>query len=122
MGAPAFNGQGTQSTQQQVYYDTDKGQYYTNNSLSENNLLAKIIGLPVGAQERNYLGNPYSSTFANRFTPKNIPAQYPEMNMLFPALNTGLLQGVVSSVQPEGAMYGAGRFLAPQTTSQSKGK
>ena len=67
---------------------------------------------------RNYLGNPYgSNSFANRFTPKNIPAQYPEMNMLFPALNTGLLQGIASSAQPDGAMSGAGRFLSPQTTN-----
>jgi hypothetical protein len=67
---------------------------------------------------RNYLGNPYgSNSFANRFTPKNIPAQYPEMNMLFPALNPGLLQGIASSIQPDGAMSGAGRFLAPQTTN-----
>lgn len=67
---------------------------------------------------RNYLGNPYNSnSFANRFTPKNIPANYPEMNMLFPALNAGLAQGLMSSTQPDGAMLGAGRFLAPQTTN-----
>jgi hypothetical protein len=52
---------------------------------------------------------------ASTFIPKNITPQYPEINMLFPALNTGLAQGLISSMQPNGAMYGAGRFLAPQT-------
>jgi hypothetical protein len=110
MGAPA--------QQQPVYYDTDKSQYYTNGSLSGNNLLVQMLGRQMGIPERNYLGNPYgSNSFADRFTPKNIPAQYPEMNMLFPALNTGLLQGITSSIQPDGAMSGAGRFLSPQTTN-----
>jgi len=135
MGAPA---------QQPVYYDTDEGQYYTmknqQNTVATSpasNAAGAIFGNMFGnlasqsgmpnkdnpfykAQmaNRNYLGNPYNSnSFANRFTPKNIPANYPEMNMLFPALNPGLLQGVASSIQPGGAMSGAGRFLAPQTTN-----
>ena len=117
MGAPA------QSQQQAVYYDTDKNQYYTNGSLAGNNLLVQMLGRQMGIPERNYLGNPYNTnSFANRFTPKNIQTNYPEMNMLFPALNTGLAQGLISSTQPDGAMLGAGRFLAPQTTSESKGK
>ena len=108
MGAPA--------QQQPVYYDTDKSQYYTNGPQYGNNLLIQMLGRQMGIPERNYLGNPYgSNSFADRFTPKNIPAQYPEMNMLFPALNTGLLQGITSSIQPDGAMSGAGRFLSPQT-------
>jgi hypothetical protein len=130
--------------QQPVYYDSEQGQYYTMNNQQNANspngagsLFGNMFGNfvsrsgmpnsqnPFYAQEyanRNYLGNPYSSTFANRFTPKNIPIQYPEMNMLFPALNAGLASGIISSTQPDGAMLGAGRFIAPQTTSQSKGK
>jgi len=135
MGAPA---------QQPVYYDTDEGQYYTMKN-QQNTVATSPASNGVGAifgnmfgnlasqsgmpnrdnpfyadnyANRNYLGNPYNSnSFANRFTPKNIPAQYPEMNMLFPALNPGLLQGIASSIQPDGAMAGAGRFLAPQTTN-----
>ena len=111
MGAPA---------QQPVYYDTESSQYYTMGSKKSDNGLENLVNL-ISAnpqQQRNYLGNPYNSnSFANRFTPNNIPAQYPEMNMLFPALNTGLTQGLMSSTQPDGAMYGAGRFLSPQTTN-----
>ena len=113
MGAQASN---NQSTQTPVYYDTETNQYYTNNSLAGMNLLAQMMGNNMGIPSRNYLNNPYpTSTFSDRFTPKNIPAQYPEMNMLFPALNTGLLQGIASSTQPDGAMLGAGRFLSPRT-------
>ena len=125
MGAPV---------QQPVYYDTEQGQYYTMNTPQKqsNNSVGNLFGQlfantgmrnadnPFYASQmanRNYLGSPYSSTFADRFTPKNIPSQYPEMNMLFPALNTGLLQGITSSIQPDGAMAGAGRFLSPQTTN-----
>jgi hypothetical protein len=110
MGAPA---------QQPVYYDTESSQYYTMTPKKSNNGLENLANL-ISAnpqQQRNYLGNPYgSNSFADRFTPKNIPAQYPEMNMLFPALNTGLLQGITSSIQPDGAMSGAGRFLSPSNT------
>jgi len=106
MGAPA-------QQQQPVYYDTDKSEYYTF-SQPQNPLLSLFGGNQNN--QRNYLGNPYANN-ANRFTPKNIPAQYPEMNMLFPALNAGLAQGLISSTQPDGAMSGAGRFLAPQTTN-----
>lgn len=134
MGAPA---------QQQVYYDTEQGQYYTINNQQKQgqdgtgtifgNMFGNMFansGIPnrdnpfyaANYANRNYLGSPYGTASADRFTPKFVPTQYPDMNMLFPALNTGLLQGVASSVQPEGAMYGAGRFLTPQTTSESKGK
>jgi hypothetical protein len=126
--------------QQPVYYDTETSQYYTmNNKQGQSdtggigNIFGNLFqnaGMPskdnpfYAAQiaNRNYLGSPYGTASANRFIPKNIPAQYPEMNMLFPALNAGLAQGLMSSTQPDGAMYGAGRFLAPQTTSESKGK
>ena len=125
MGAPA---------QQPVYYDTETSQYYTignNRRYNPNepapapqNSFGDAMSVLFGKnQQRNYLNSPYSSsTYADRFTPKFVPATYPEMNMLFPALNAGLAQGIISSTQPDGAMLGAGRFLAPQTTSQSKGK
>jgi hypothetical protein len=113
MGAPA--------QQQPVYYDTESSQYYTvgNKTYNPNDSLPATISMLLGKnKQRNYLGNPYgSNSFADRFTPKNIPAQYPEMNMLLPALNAGLAQGLMSSTQPDGAMLGAGRFLAPQTTN-----
>lgn len=115
MGAQALT---NQSTQTPVYYDTDKSEYYTF-SQPQNPLLSLFGGNQN--QQRNYLGNPYANN-ADRFNPKFMSATYPDMNLLFPALNSGLLQGISSSVQPTGAMYGAGRFLAPQTTSESKGK
>ena len=125
MGAPA--------QQQPVYYDTETSQYYTVKPQQNNNngYLGALFGsgafggIPSSSNpfyssqmaNRNYLGSPYGSANPDRFKPKNIPAQYPEMDMLFPALNPGLLQGVASSIQPDGAMSGAGRFLAPQTTN-----
>jgi hypothetical protein len=115
----------------QVYYDNSTGQYYTlGNNITYNpsnpgpaptpqNSLTDTISMFFGKNnQRNYLTNPYNSnSFANRFTPKNIPANYPEMDMLFPALNAGLASGIISSTQPDGAMLGAGRFIAPQTTN-----
>jgi hypothetical protein len=122
MGAPAQQNSA-------VFYDQEQGQYYTVNPPQTNDSMGNMLyGNPLSRamfnltggssnnQNRNYLGNSLMSQ-NNRFTPKNIPAQYPEMNMLFPALNTGLLQGIASSTQPGGAMSGAGRFLAPQTTN-----
>ena len=124
MGAPA--------QQQPVYYDTETSQYYTvkPQQNNQNGYLGAFPGAMFGGipnsqnpfyasqmANRNYLGSPYGSANPDRFKPKNIPAQYPEMNMLFPGLNTSLLQGIASSVQPDGAMSGAGRFLAPQTTN-----
>lgn len=113
----------------QVYYDPEKQQYFSYKPQTSGNFLVDMLSGGMNAnvsafngqpliKERNYLNNPYgSNSFADRFKPKNIPAQYPEMNMLFPALNTGLLQGIASSTQPDGAMLGAGRFLSPQTTN-----
>jgi hypothetical protein len=114
MGAPA--------QQQPVYYDTNTSQYYTvqnpNQNQYSNPIANAFSGFLGGNDKRNYLGNPYSTNAsASRFIPKTITPQYPDMNMLFPALNTGLLQGLMSSTQTDGAMSGAGRFLAPQTTN-----
>jgi hypothetical protein len=124
MGAPA--------QQQPVYYDTETSQYYTvkPQQNNQNGYLGAFPGAMFGGipnsqnpfyasqmANRNYLGSPYGSANPDRFIPKTITPQYPDMDMLFPALNTGLLQGIASSTQPDGAMSGAGRFLAPQTTN-----
>ena len=67
---------------------------------------------------RNYLNNPYAQQNAfDRFQTNAQVTPYAELTNLFPMLNTNLAQGLISSIQPEGAMYGAGRFLAPQTTN-----
>jgi hypothetical protein len=120
----------TMNNQRNTVATTGDGQVINNPYANSPNGVGAIFGNMLGMPNRdnpfyadnyanrNYLGNPYNSnSFANRFTPKNIPANYPEMNMLFPALNAGLAQGIMSSTQPEGAMSGAGRFLAPQTTN-----
>jgi hypothetical protein len=125
MGAPA--------QQQPVYYDTETSQYYTvkPQQNNQNGYLGTLFGSgvfggipsrdnPFYASQmanRNYLGSPYGSANPDRFIPKTITPQYPDMDMLFPALNTGLAQGLMSSTQPGGAMSGAGRFLSPQTTN-----
>ena len=120
MGAPA-------QQQTPVYYDTTNSQYYTlapkSNEPSNNvmNSIMQLTGLNPNIN-RNYLGSPYSSANANRFTTNAQATPYAELTNLFPGLNAGSTQGLMSSTQPDGAMYGAGRFLAPQTTSQSKGK
>ena len=122
MGAPAQQNSA-------VFYDQEQGQYYTVNPPQTNDSMGNMLyGNPLSRamfnltggssnnQNRNYLGNPYANN-ADRFTPKTITPQYPEMNMLVPALNAGLLQGIASSTQPDGAMSGAGRFLSPQTNN-----
>jgi hypothetical protein len=115
-------GASAQPQQQPVFYDTEQGQYYTIQPQQNTNPLFSLYGNTPRSSKylndpanRNYLGNPLTSQ--NRFMPKEIVPQYPEMNMLFPNLNAGLVQGLMSSAQPDGAMYGAGRFLAPQTNN-----
>jgi hypothetical protein len=126
MGAPAQQNSA-------VFYDQEQGQYYTVKPQQNNNngYLGALFGsrafggIPFSSNpfyasqmaNRNYLGSPYGSANPDRFIPKTITPQYPDMDMLFPALNTGLLQGIASSIQPDGAMSGAGRFLSPQTTN-----
>jgi hypothetical protein len=124
---------GASAQQQPVYYDTETSQYYTVKPQQNNNngYLGALFGsgvfggIPSSSNpfyasqiaNRNYLGSPYGSANPDRFKPKTITPQYPEMNMLFPGLNAALTQGLMSSTQPDGAMYGAGRFLAPQTNN-----
>jgi len=117
-------GSQTQQTNQptQVYYDPEKGQYFSYKSAETNpaqSMLNQIMGI-TPTQERMYLNNPYITQ--DKFTPKYVPAQYPEMNTLFPALNAGLAQNLQQSLlapTDNTPSSGAGRFIAPST---SKGK
>lgn len=65
---------------------------------------------------RNYLGNSLANQ-NNRFTTNAQATPYAELTNLFPALNARLSQGLMSPTQTDGAMSGASRFLAPQTTN-----
>jgi hypothetical protein len=120
MGAQAASPTGSQ-----VYYDTSAKKYYTLD-VPQNDMPSGIHSIfsPLynmasdSSQYRNYINNmPYkeNATFTSR--------PYAELTNLFPGLNAGLpsnlglSQGLMSSTQPDGAMYGAGRFLAPQTTN-----
>lgn len=124
MGAPAQENAPTQ-----VYYDPQKQQYFSYKQEAPNPLANIFLasGLPVTVNgkpytqgERVYLNNPYVTQ--DRFTPKYIPSNYPEMSELFPALDIGLAQNLQNNLlAPTDATQssGAGRFLAPST---SKGK
>jgi hypothetical protein len=130
---------GSQSQEQQqkssaVFYDPAKQQYYTiqnpqssdplGNIFGNSPLLGLVGGLTGGNLEskyRNYLGNSLIPT-SDRFTPKNIEPNYPDMNELFPALNAGLAQNLQQSLlaPTDTQSSGAGRFIAPSNTSQGK--
>jgi hypothetical protein len=114
MGSPS-------QQQQQVYYDTDKSQYYTNGSLSGNNLLVQMLGGQLGIPERNYLGNPYgSNSFADRFTTNAQATPYAELTNLFPSLNASLMQNSPTSLlsPTDTQSSGASRFLSSNTQSK----
>jgi hypothetical protein len=120
MGAQAASPTGSQ-----VYYDTSAKKYYTLDVPQNSNMPSGMYSMlsPLfniasdSSQYRNYINIPSMSN-ANQFT-----YNYPDMNNLFPGLNAGLSQnlglpqGLMSPTQTDGAMYGAGRFLAPQTTN-----
>lgn len=56
-GSGKGGGQAT-SNGQPVYYDSSKGQYYTqNNTNPSNNILTQFLGGALGQSDRNYLGN-----------------------------------------------------------------
>jgi hypothetical protein len=126
----------------QVYYDPEKQQYFSYKqntqpqkqgyqiSQSPNPALSVFSSLfPSSEQERMYLNNPYTTSVANRI-PQGTVSPYPSTDALFPALNAGLLGNLFQSSQPDGAMYGAGKYLTgtnllsmpTTTTSESKGK
>jgi len=123
MGAQANQ----QQTGSQVYYDPQKGQYYTINMPQKegqlnpiSSIFSPLFNLASDAN-RNYLGSSLSPT-TDRFTPKTAAPQYPDMNTLFPALNAGLAQNLQQSLlapTDNAQSSGAGRFIAPST---SKGK
>lgn len=105
----------------QVYYDPEKGQYFSYKQTQSTNPINTLFGLQPADAERVYYGTSLNSA-ADRFTPKYVPAQYPEMNMLFPALNAGLSENILTSLLPSDNTQssGAGRFLAPSNTSKGK--
>jgi hypothetical protein len=117
-------GQSAQQTNQptQVYYDPEKGQYFSYNQPNSpfGNLFG-IMGMRNTNAERNYFGNSLISS-ADRFTPKNIEPNYPDMNELFPALNANLAQNLQQSLlaPTDTQSSGAARFLAPSNTSKGK--
>ncbi|CAB4126423.1 hypothetical protein UFOVP89_51 [uncultured Caudovirales phage] len=126
-----MGGQTNQPSQTtQVYYDTEKGQYYTIKPQENPNPLVALFGngrlnshYINDPANRNYLGSTLSGTAsADRFTPKTIAPNYPEMNQLFPALNMGLAQNLQNSLlaPTDTQSSGAGRFLAPSTSSKGK--
>ena len=64
-GSGKGGGQAT-SNGQPVYYDSTKGQYYTqNNTNPSNNILAQILGRGLGQSDRNYLGNSLNDASGN---------------------------------------------------------
>ena len=120
MGAQAASPTGSQ-----VYYDTSAKKYYTLDAPQNSNMPSGMYSMlsPLfniasdSSQYRNYINNmPYKENATFTSTP------YAELTNLFPGLNAGLpsnlglSQGLMSSTQPDGAMYGAGRFLSPSNT------
>ena len=112
----------------QVYYDPNNGQYYTMKNpraenQSNNPAVQKLFGpdspfYQAAVAKRNYLGMPNGSmNDMNQFMTNAQATPYAELTNLFPTLNAGLLQGIMSPTQTDGAMYGANRFIAPQTTN-----
>ena len=119
-----------QQTGSQVYYDPEKQQYYTMNQPKETNPILSVFGAlgrdnPFATnQDRTYIGQSLNGIVnADRFIPKTIAPNYPEMNQLFPALNAGLSQNLQQSLlapTDNTQSSGAGRFLAPSTSSKGK--
>lgn len=109
----------------QVYYDADKGQYYTSNSPLHNmqNPFLSNVYQTMNPDFRNYIGNPVvtQNTQANdmiararaavqNWTPPQTASQ------MFPSLSMGNYQAPMGQTAPQapqsmGMGYGAGRFL-----------
>jgi hypothetical protein len=128
MGSPAQANAPTQ-----VYYDPEKQQYFSYKPAENSNPIANMMmglgvpvtvnGQPYSQTERMYLSSPYANETIDRFTPKYVPATYPNMDTLFPTLNYGLAQNISNSLlSPTGTEQssGVGRFLAPSNTSKGK--
>jgi hypothetical protein len=103
----------------QVFYDPQRGQYYTVKTNSQNqgaNIFANMLGGIISQDDRNYLG---ASLMSDRFTPTYTPVNYPDMNELFPALDIGLAQNLQNSLLTPAnntPSSGAGRFLSSSNT------
>ena len=123
---------GNQSQQlpssQQVFYDTEQGQYYTIKppeaplfsvfrQYGNNN--SKYLNDPAN---KNYLGNPYSSKNLDRFKTNAQVTPYAELTNLFTSLNESLMQNSPTSLlaPTDTQSSGAARFLAPSNTSKGK--
>jgi len=111
-----------QNAPTQVYYDPAKQQYFSYKSAETNPaqiMLNQIMGVKP-SQDRMYLNNPFMTQ--DRFTPQTVVPNYPDMNQLFPVLNTGLAQNLQQSLlaPTDTQSSGAGRFIAPSNTSQGK--
>ena len=70
-GSGKGGGQAT-SNGQPVYYDSTRGQYYTNN---QTNPWATVFGIPSGS-DRNYLGNSLNNASGNFQQPTSEPKVY----------------------------------------------
>jgi len=114
--------------QQSVYYDTEKGQYYTvkppeSNQFNPFGTYGRMNPIYLNnPSNRNYLGNPYSSKNLDRFTTNAQATPYAELTNLFPSLNASLMQNSPTSLlaPTDTQSSGAGRFLAPSNTSQGE--
>ena len=139
MGEPTF-------AQEPVYYDSEQGQYYTNKNQKYNyGMNSNPYGMGAGGyfgqiyqnagvpnadnpyyqaqlEQRNYLGNPYSSANLDRFKTNAQATPYAELTNLFPSLNASLMQNSPTSLlaPTDTQSSGAGRFLAPSNTSQGE--
>jgi hypothetical protein len=121
-----MGGQAQPNAPTQVYYDPEKQQYFSYKPQTSGNFLVDMLSGGMNAdvsafngqpliKERNYLNNPFINQ--NRFKTNAQATPYAELTNLFPSLNTSSVQGLMSPTQTDGAMYGAGRFLAPQTNN-----
>jgi hypothetical protein len=105
----------------QVFYDPQKGQYYTVKTNSQNqggNLLVNMLGGIISPDDRNYFGSSLTSP-NDRFTSQYVEPNYPNMNELFPALDIGLAQNLQNSLLAptnNTPSSGAGRFLSSSNT------
>jgi len=106
----------------QVYYDPQKGQYYTNNQPQQSdNFLSQLFGQSpefsaMMGKNRNYIGT------NNPMQVDSSMAPYPTTESLFPTLNSQLAQNL-QNINAGQESSGAGRFLAPSllSTNTSKG-
>jgi hypothetical protein len=130
LGAGGKGGGGGQATDngQPVYYDSTRGQYYTqNNTNPSNNILAQILGRGVGQSDRKYLGNSLNNASGNfqqsTAEPKVYNSSYPQPTG--EAFNNGVNSdsGIASILA---GLYSSGVFnqqttnpYAPQGTTGS---